>query len=76
MKPQLFLNNIDFNHVKVQSNSYGLLSLARGEIYILQEEKTPAIIEDKGRFAFIADVSYPFAMLALHKYEKFIVKQS
>lgn len=76
MKPKLFLNNIDFNHVKIQSNSYGLLSLARGEIYVFQEGKTPAITEEQGNFAFIADVSYPFAILALHKYDQFIVKQS
>ena len=73
MLSQLFLSALDYGHTKVESNDYGLLALARGDLYRLNEDKIPLIVSTDSRHHFVTDFSYPFVKMLLHSYESVIV---
>lgn len=73
MLSQLFLSALDYSHTKVESNDYGLLALARGDLYRLDENNIPLIISNDSRHHFVTGYSYPFVKMLLHNYESVIV---
>lgn len=75
MISQIFLSAIDYGHTKVSSNDYGLLALARGDMYYLNEASIPPIKSSEAMHFFISDYSYPFVKMLLHSYETVIISQ-
>lgn len=73
MLSQIFLSALDYRHTKVESNDYGLLALARGDLYRLNEDKIPLIVSTESKHHFITDFSYPFVKMMLKTYESVIV---
>lgn len=73
MLSQIFLSSLDHRHTKVESNDYGLLALARGELYRFNEERIPLIVSTDSRHHFVTEYSYPFVKMLLESYKSVIV---